>query len=99
MADVVQTIVQALHATAQQLDLSAGLRPRGVVRQVRDGVAFVQGLADIGYEELVAFDSGATGMAYDLGRTGTGVVLLSGADQVRAGEGVSGLHCLPALLV
>jgi F-type H+-transporting ATPase subunit alpha len=72
---------------------------RGVVRQVRDGVAFVQGLAGTGYEELVAFDSGATGMAYDLGRTGIGVVLLSGAEQVRAGEGVSGLHCLPALPV
>jgi F-type H+-transporting ATPase subunit alpha len=99
MADMVQTIVQALYETAPQLDLSAGLRTRGVVRQVRDGVAFVQGLAGIGYEELVAFDSGASGMAYDLGRTGTGVVLLSGAEQVSAGEGVSGLHCLPTLPV
>jgi F-type H+-transporting ATPase subunit alpha len=99
MADVVQTIIQALHETAQQLDLSAGLRPRGVVRQVRDGVAFVQGLAGIGYEELVAFDSGASGMAYDLGRTGVGVVLLSGAEHVSAGEGVSSLYCLPSLPV
>jgi hypothetical protein len=42
------------------------------------------------------FDSGASGMAYDLGRTGIGIVLLSGAEQVRAGEGVSGVYCLPS---
>jgi F-type H+-transporting ATPase subunit alpha len=38
-------------------------------------------------------------MAYDLGPNGTGVVLLSGADLAKSGEGAIGLRCLPSLPV
>ncbi len=99
MVDVVQQLASSLRAAGQQLDLSAGLRSRGVIRRVGDGVAFIVGLEDIGYEELLALDSGAFGMAYDLGPEGTGAVLLSGADNARSGDGVMGLGCLPALPV
>jgi F-type H+-transporting ATPase subunit alpha len=99
MSDVSQTIVQSLYEIAPRLDLSAGIGARGIVRRLGDGVAFVQGLEDIGYEELLVFDSGASGMAYDLGPAGTGAVLLSGAEQVTAGEGVTGLRRLPSLPV
>jgi F-type H+-transporting ATPase subunit alpha len=99
MADVVEQLASSLRAAGKQLDLSAGLRPRGVVRRVGDGVAFIVGLEDIGYEELLALDSGASGMAFDLGPDGTGAVLLSGADHARSGDGVMGLGCLPSLPV
>ncbi len=99
MNDAVEQLAALLPAVARQLDLSAGFRPRGVIRRVGDGVAFVVGLEEIGYEELLAFDSGASGMAYDLSREGTGAVLLSGADRLRSGEGVIGLRCLPSLPV
>ncbi|WP_395853745.1 F0F1 ATP synthase subunit alpha [Cystobacter fuscus] len=74
------------------LELGRALRPRGVVRRVGDGVAEISGLEDVGSEELVAFDSGALGMAYDLRPGGTGILLLSGAARVSAGEGVRRLH-------
>jgi F-type H+-transporting ATPase subunit alpha len=99
MADVVEQVASWLRAAGQQLDLSASFRPRGVIRRVGDGVAFIVGLEDIGYEELLALDSGAFGMAYDLGPDGTGAVLLSGADHARSGDGVMGLRCLPSLPV
>jgi F-type H+-transporting ATPase subunit alpha len=99
MSDVVDQLVNSLRAAAGSLNLAEGFRPCGVVRRVGDGVAFVVGLEDVGYEELVAFDSGASGMAYDLGPDGTGVVLLSGADRVRSGEGVVCLGRLPSLPV
>jgi F-type H+-transporting ATPase subunit alpha len=99
MPDLSLTIAQAMHQVSQRLDLAAGLRKRGVVRRIGDGVAFVQGLENIGYEELLVFDSGAYGMAYDLEGTGTGVVLLANAEQISAGEGAIGLHCLPSLSV
>jgi F-type H+-transporting ATPase subunit alpha len=99
MADVVERLANSLRNAGQQLDLSAGFRPRGVVRRVGDGVAFVVGLENIGYEELLALDSGALGMAYDLGPDGTGAVLLSGADEARSGDGAIGLRCLPSLPV
>lgn len=99
MSDAVYQLVTALQSAAQNLDLIEGFRPCGVVRRVGDGVAFVVGLETAGYEELLEFDSGAFGMAYDLGPGGTGVVLLSGADRVRSGEGVFSLGCLPSLPV
>ena len=99
MADFIEQLCVSLRTAGQQLDLSAGFRPRGVIRRVGDEVAFVVGLDNIGYEELLSFDSGAFGMAYDLGPEGTGAILLSDADDARSGEGVVGLGCLPSLPV
>ena len=75
------------------------LRPRGIVVRTGDGVAHVAGLERVAYEELVRFDSGALGMAFDLRVDVTGVLLLSGAERVRAGEGVVGTGRLPDLPV
>jgi F-type H+-transporting ATPase subunit alpha len=66
---------------------------------VGDGVAFIVGLEDVGYEELLRFDSGALGIAYDLTESGTGAVLLSDAERVREGDGVRGQRRLPELPV
>jgi len=66
---------------------------------VGDDVAHVVGLPDAGAEELVAFDSDALGMVFELAPDHTGVILLDGADRVRAGDGVRALHRLPSLPV
>lgn len=81
------------------LDLASAFAPRGAVFEVGDGVARTVGLHDVGSEELVAFDGGALGMAYELDPAHTGVVLLSGANSVRAGEGVRAVGRLPSLRV
>ncbi|MEZ4370787.1 MAG: F0F1 ATP synthase subunit alpha [Polyangiaceae bacterium] len=81
------------------LDLLPALHPHGSVARLADGVAQVVGLTGVGADELVAFDSGAMGMAYELGSDFAGVVLLSGADGVRVGDGVRGLARLPSLPV
>ncbi|MCA8960107.1 MAG: F0F1 ATP synthase subunit alpha, partial [Planctomycetes bacterium] len=81
------------------LDLGRALRTRGAVASVGDGVARVIGLPEVGAEELIAFDSGARGMAFELAPDHTGVVLLDLIDRVRAGEGVEALGCLPSIVV
>ena len=88
-----------LSRAARKADFSRTLRPRGVVGRTGDGVAEVAGLDHIAYEELVRFDSGALGMAFDLRTNTTGVLLLSSAEAVRAGEGVVGTGRLPDLPV
>ena len=93
------SIRSRLSSVVERADFSQTLRPRGVVGRTGDGVAEVVGLEHIGYEELVRFDSGALGMAFDLRRDSTGVVLLSGAGDVRSGEGVVGTGRLPDLPV
>jgi len=81
------------------LELRRAFVPRGAVLEVGDGVARVAGLRGVGSEEIVAFDSGALGMAYELAPTETGVVLLKNAEAVRASEGVEATGELPALPV
>jgi len=96
-------IVDRLHdrvlAAASQLDLMHSVGVRGVVTRVADDVAWVAGLDQVGYEELVRFDSGALGMALDLGTDQTGVVLLTHGANVTTGDGAIGLRRLPSLPV
>jgi len=84
---------------ARAIDVAAAMAPRGVVLRVGDGVAVVAGLPRVAYEELVSFDSGALGMAFDLRSDATGVLLLSDAERVCAGEGVVPVGRLPDLPV
>ena len=79
------------------LDLSPALAPKGIVLSVGDGVAQVAGIAETGAEELVQFDSGAIGLAYDIDTKSIGVVMLAGENRVRAGEGVRALGQLPSV--
>ena len=88
-----------LTALTSTLNLSRGLEVRGVVTRVADDVVWVAGLDQVGYEQLVAFDSGALGMALDLGAETTGVVLLTRGKPVATGDGARGLMRLPSLLV
>ncbi|MEZ6133371.1 MAG: F0F1 ATP synthase subunit alpha [Pirellulaceae bacterium] len=99
MPDLLSSVQKDLTAAAMELRLEDGLKPRGVVRSVGDGVAVVAGLEDVGYEELLAFDSGAFGIAFDLRADSLGAVLLAGASVVREGDGVVGLQRLPELPV
>ncbi len=99
MADRIATLVDDLSSAAQAVRLADGLRPRGVVRRVGDGVAVVAGMDHARYEELLAFDSGAFGLAFDLRQDELGVVLLAGAMQVGEGDGVIGTRRLPELPV
>lgn len=97
--EVVGRLEASLKSAGTRLDLIKGMRSRGIVSHVGDGVAFISGLEHIGYEELMVFDSGALGMAHDLAPRGTGAILLSGVDKVKAGQGVYGLNRLPSLAV
>lgn len=99
MNESANSLGHALSQAAKRLDLSEALKPRGVVHRVGDGVATVLGLDDVGFEELLRFDSGALGMAYDLTERGIGVILLSNAERVREGDGVRGLSRPPRLPV
>jgi F-type H+-transporting ATPase subunit alpha len=96
---VAEAARSALEGAVAAVPVGEALAPRGVVERTGDGVAFVAGLDDVGYEEIVAFDSGALGMAYDLREDTTGVVLLAGAVVVCAGEGVRGTGRLPDVAV
>ncbi len=60
----------------------------GTVSSVSDGVAVVTGLKHCMSDELIAFSSGAAGIAMNLEKTRVGVVILTGEDTV-----VEGMSC------
>lgn len=99
MNDRIESIQQNLSAVARRLSWQEGLHRRGVVRSVADGVAVVAGLDHVRYEELLVFDSGVLGIAFDLRTSHLGVVLLSDVSNVREGDGVIGLQRLPNIPV
>jgi F-type H+/Na+-transporting ATPase subunit alpha len=99
VADADRSPGGALTRLAEGLPLAGVLAPRAVATRVADGVAFVAGFDRVGYEELVALDCGALGMAYDLRADTTGVLLLTNVERVACGDGVRGLGHLPEVVV
>ena len=98
MSDPFPTSAPARRLAAEgPLDLRSAVRRRAAVSAVADGVAHVLGLTDVGSEELVEFDSGALGMAYELETGHTAVVLLDADASVRTGDGVRGLARGPSV--
>jgi F-type H+/Na+-transporting ATPase subunit alpha len=61
----------------------------GTVTSVSEGVARISGLPGVGYEELVAFEGGTFGLAFDLDEDSVSCVLLDASTELRAGMSVA----------
>ena len=72
----------------------SGLKPRlagrefGVVRTVASGIARVSGLPNVGFQELVQFQGGLQGIAFNIDEEEIGVVILGETSEVFAGQEV-----------
>ena len=76
---------------AQELEgFSFSMKPReiGLVTSVSTGIATVSGLANVGFEELLQFQNGLYGIAYNLDENGIGVILLGKNSLLQAGDEV-----------
>src|SRR5436190_15825193 len=84
MHDIVQEIeaqiVAARAATTRQ--------SVGVIREIGDGVAKVEGLADVMLNEMLDFGAGITGLALNLDETEVGVIILGDYTQLQEGDEV-----------
>jgi F-type H+-transporting ATPase subunit alpha len=72
-------------APTVRLEATAG---RGTVLQVGDGVALVDGLADVTSQEVVRFESGVEGIAFSLLEGAVGCLLLGAEESVEEGSAV-----------
>src|SRR6476469_8196209 len=83
MADVVLELLQEIEAK------TAGARQSvGVIREIGDGVARVEGLADAMLNEMLDFGRGITGLALNLDETEVGAIILGDYTQLREGAEV-----------
>jgi F-type H+/Na+-transporting ATPase subunit alpha len=65
--------------------ISAAKQNIGIIREIGDGVARVEGLADVMLNEMLDLGHGITGLALDLDETDVGVIILG--DYTRLDEG------------
>src|SRR5688500_20392891 len=86
MADLVQEIELQIAETKA----ATGKHSVGVIREIGDGVARVDGLADAMLNEMLDFGHGITGLALNLDETEVGVIVLGDYSRLKEGDEVRG---------
>lgn len=79
---------QCIREAREAFTPSLQAREVGHVSNVATGIARVTGLPNVGFEELVKFPGDLYGIAFDLGETDIGVVLLGDYWHLQAGDEV-----------
>jgi F-type H+-transporting ATPase subunit alpha len=86
MADLVRDIEAQI--AGAKADLTR--RSVGVIREIGDGVARVEGLADVMLNEMLDLGQGITGLALNLDETEVSVIILGDYTQLKEGDEVHG---------
>jgi F-type H+-transporting ATPase subunit alpha len=82
------SILEELESTIAGLGPTAGRSNVGVVREVGDGVARIEGLSDVMLNELIEFPNGLYGLALNLEEAEVGAILLGDYEGVTEGTEV-----------
>jgi F-type H+-transporting ATPase subunit alpha len=81
-------LLQEIEAQIAGLKTSVNRQNVGVVRQIGDGVAKVEGLTDAMYNEMLDFGDGVTGLVLNLEETEVGCIILGDYTKVHEGQEV-----------
>jgi F-type H+/Na+-transporting ATPase subunit alpha len=85
-----KTLLDDLIADVENRIDSADMTPErtssGSVVYLGDGIARIVGLREVAYNEVVSFESGATGVALNLEEHSVGVVVLAGFGTIKEGD-------------
>jgi F-type H+/Na+-transporting ATPase subunit alpha len=80
------TILQELEKEIANISSSIDKTNVGIVREIGDGVARVEGLSDVMLNEMITFPGGVTGLAMNLEEGSVGVVLLGNYTTIKEGD-------------
>ena len=82
------TVLEQIEQQIAKLSNKAVKKNTGTIRSVADGVAKIDGLSDVMYNEMVQFPGGATGIALNLEQDEVGCVVLGDISQLKEGDEV-----------
>ncbi|MEM7601866.1 MAG: F0F1 ATP synthase subunit alpha, partial [Verrucomicrobiota bacterium] len=82
------TLLQELEAEISGVKTEVAKSNVGVVREIGDGVAKIEGLSDVMLNELIEFPGGLYGLALNLEETEVGAILLGDGEGVKEGDEV-----------
>src|SRR5258706_10756877 len=80
-----QTLLQEIEAQIAQAKTTPARVNVGVIREIGDGVAKVEGLTDAMLNEMIDLGNGITGLALNLEETEVGVIILGDYTQLEEG--------------
>ena len=80
------SILQELEQEIANVTTSVGKSNVGIIREIGDGVAKVEGLSDCQLNEMISFPGGVTGLAMNLEEGEVGAVLLGEYLHLKAGD-------------
>jgi len=83
-------ILREIEAQIAGAKTAAARQSVGVIREIGDGVAKVEGLDDVMLNEMLDFGHGITGLALDLDETEVGAIILGDYTQLEEGDEVQG---------
>src|SRR5258708_1953080 len=81
-------LLQEIEAQIAQAKTTPARQNVGVIREIGDGVAKVEGLADAMLNEMIDLGRGITGLALNLDETEVGVIVLGDYTQLEEGDEV-----------
>ncbi|MBE35447.1 MAG: F0F1 ATP synthase subunit alpha [Opitutaceae bacterium] len=82
------TVLEQIEKQIATLSNKAVKKNTGTIRSVADGVAKIDGLSDVMYNEMVQFPGGATGIALNLEQDEVGCVVLGDVSLLKEGDEV-----------
>jgi len=83
------TVLDQIEQEIAKLTSQAVKKNTGNIRTIADGVAKIDGLSDVMYNEMVQFPGGAIGIALNLEEDEVGCVILGDVSQLKEGDEVS----------
>ncbi|MDO9349606.1 MAG: F0F1 ATP synthase subunit alpha [Anaerolineales bacterium] len=87
MTDLIKQITSELKQQIDSYTPEIGISDVGTVTEAGDGIARVSGLGNVKSQELVQFQNGVMGIAFNLERASVGVIIMG--DYSKIGEGMT----------
>lgn len=86
MTESINQIAAEFKKFIDEFEPKAGVQSVGTVQEAGDGIARVNGLSDVQAQELVQFENGVLGTAFNLEKDIVGVIIMGEYDEI--GEGM-----------
>src|SRR5437870_10662704 len=81
-------LLQEIEAQISGVKTTTTKQNVGVVREIGDGVAKIEGLTDVMLNEMIDFGNGITGLALNLEETEVGAIILGDYTKIEEGDEV-----------
>ncbi|MCB9453630.1 MAG: F0F1 ATP synthase subunit alpha [Anaerolineaceae bacterium] len=88
MAEISNDIAQSLLSQLEGFSPAVESYEVGTVMEIGDGIARVSGLENIRFSELVKFENGSAGIAFNLEKDNVGVIIMGEYDDINEGAEV-----------